>query len=34
MKTSIKAFKKETEIEMYINFLMELIETREKAPSR
>ena len=34
MKTSIKAFKKETDIEMYINILMDLIETRDKAESR
>jgi hypothetical protein len=34
MRTSIKAFKKETDIEMYVNLLMDLIETREKAPSR
>ena len=34
LKTSIKAFKKETDIEMYVNLLMDLIETREKPPSR
>ena len=30
MKTSIKTFKKESDIEMYINILIELIEDREK----
>lgn len=34
MKTSIKAFKKETDIEMYINILIELIESRDRAESR
>lgn len=34
MKTSIKAFKKETDIEMYINILIELIESRDRPESR
>ena len=34
MKTSIKAFKKETDIEMYVNLLMDLIENREKPEAR
>jgi len=34
MKTNIKSFKKETDIEMYINLLIDLIENRDKADSR
>ena len=34
MKTNIKSFKKETDVEMYINILMDLIEDREKAEAR
>jgi hypothetical protein len=34
MKTNIKAFKKETDIEMYVNILIELIETRDRPESR
>lgn len=32
--TNIKAFKKESDIEVYINIMMDLIETREKPESR
>lgn len=34
MKTPIKQFKKETDIEMYINLIIDLIENREKPPCR
>ena len=34
MRTPIKQFKKETDIEMYINILIDLIESREKPESR